>query len=644
MEIKQLKLLAVDDNADNLTVLRAVIKEVFPEAEIFTALNGRKCIELAKSEDPDVIILDIVMPGMDGYEVCRILKADKLTSVIPVIFLTALSNSREVRAKALEAGAEAFLCKPFDETDLLAQIQTMTKIKRANMLQENEKERLKALVEEQTIEIKQELNIRRKAENELLLVNKRLKESEELLKSVVENSRDAFYRRSVETGQYDYMSPGILDVAGYTDKEMMAMPYESMMGRVYPDDLPALLDVIKNGVASGNTAFETEFRFLDNNGQFRWLVDRGNLAKDNTGKPVYLFGTIQDITERKKAQEDILYLSYHDQLTGLNNRRYFEDSLSGMSNEEYFPITVMIADINGLKLTNDAFGHEVGDKILQEVAKTIKRECRAKDIVARMGGGEFVLLLPLTDARNADAVILRLNNAIADVLIEGIVPSVSIGYSVKYDDTVNIYDSLVKAEDEMFRHKLYESTSMRSKTIDIIMNTLYEKSNREMLHSKRVGEFCEAISTKMSLNPEFIRQIKLTGLLHDIGKIGVDERILNSPGRLTDEEWIEIKKHSETGFRILSSVKEFSQVAEYVLEHHERWDGKGYPNGLKGEEISLQARIIAIADSYDAMTGYRTYRKSLSKAEAVDEIKKCSGTQFDPEVARVFVENVIGKI
>jgi putative nucleotidyltransferase with HDIG domain len=164
-----------------------------------------------------------------------------------------------------------------------------------------------------------------------------------------------------------------------------------------------------------------------------------------------------------------------------------------------------------------------------------------------------------------------------------------------------------------------------------------------MLHSKRVSEFCEDIAAKMNFNKENVSQIRIAGLMHDIGKIGIDENILNKPQKLSSDEWKEIERHSEIGYRILSSVNEFSEIAEHVLEHHEKWNGKGYPRGLKGEEISLQARIIAVADAFDAMTRDRAYGKALSEEEAINEIRRCSGTQFDPEIAGVFVEKVLGK-
>lgn len=345
--------------------------------------------------------------------------------------------------------------------------------------------------------------------------------------------------------------------------------------------------------------------------------------------------------QRYQSVEKIEYLSFHDQLTGIYNRRFYEQTVLRMDNERFYPLTLVMADVNGLKLTNDAFGHGAGDLLLQRIAAILNRECRAQDIVARIGGDEFVILLPETDAKNAKVIINRINKVISKERIDNLFLSVSIGFASKKQSSEDMTDVFKQAEDMMYRNKLSESSSVRSKTIDLILHSLFEKNGREMQHSHRVGNLCESIAREMDFSKDDISQMSIAGLMHDIGKIGISEESLNSPDKLHSNEWTEIKRHSEIGYRILSSVSEFSKIAEYVLEHHEKPDGSGYPKGLKGDEISLQAKIISLADSYDAMTSERTYKNALSDEEAVEEIKRCCGTQFDPEVAKVFVEKVL---
>jgi putative nucleotidyltransferase with HDIG domain len=182
---------------------------------------------------------------------------------------------------------------------------------------------------------------------------------------------------------------------------------------------------------------------------------------------------------------------------------------------------------------------------------------------------------------------------------------------------------------------------MHSTTIDIVMNTLFEKSSRELMHSKRVSKLCGMIAMAIGADVNIVNQVRIAGLVHDIGKIGISENILNKPQLLNEKEWKEMKKHPASGWRILMSANEFSDLADFVLEHHERWDGKGYPKGLKGEQISLEARIIALADAYDAMTSPRTYREGLSKEEAVAELQRCAGHQFDPDITNIFINKVL---
>lgn len=356
------------------------------------------------------------------------------------------------------------------------------------------------------------------------------------------------------------------------------------------------------------------------------------------GKIVGVVLVFRDCSEKKKKHEEILYLSYHDQLTGLYNRRYYEEELNRIDKKRNLPLTLLLADVNGLKLINDSFGHDMGDELLKKVSEVIRSVCRGDEIIARLGGDEFVIILPKTDASGTEQIINRIKGILIEEKVCAVNISISFGYGTKNFEHENIQEVFKIAEDHMYRHKLYERSSIRNKTIELIMNTLYEKSNREMLHSKRVSILCEEIALEMNFDKDNVNKIRIAGLMHDIGKMGIDEKILNKPQGLTANEWKEIKRHPEIGYRILISSNEFSEMAIYILEHHERWDGKGYPKGLKGEKISLQARIIAVADSYDAMVSERPYLKSLSKEDAISEIMKGIGTQFDPNIAEIFIK------
>ncbi len=195
----------------------------------------------------------------------------------------------------------------------------------------------------------------------------------------------------------------------------------------------------------------------------------------------------------------------------------------------------------------------------------------------------------------------------------------------------------------MYQNKLLESPSIRGFAIDIILNTIFEIDPKTKVHSENVASYATKLAVAMKLPQTEIMEIKTAALLHDIGKIATPVSILNKEGKLTNEEYEEIKKHSERGYRILSSGPNMENIAKYCLHHHEYYDGNGYPNRLLKEEIPLQSRIISIADSYDAMVSERSYKDTLTKQEAIDEIIRCSGTQFDPDIADIFIKKVLLK-
>ncbi|MDD3269321.1 MAG: PAS domain S-box protein [Syntrophomonadaceae bacterium] len=431
-------------------------------------------------------------------------------------------------------------------------------------------------------------------------------------------------------------------LTGWLQEEAFGKPLEEVFNIYNEFTRERCLSPSKEVLGTGKTVEIANHTILvSKDGTDRPIEDSAAPIKDEDGKINGVVLVFRDFSEKKERQEKINYLSYHDYLTGLYNRRFFEEELKRLDTERNLPITLVMADVNGLKLTNDAFGHVMGDRLLSKVAEIMKNECRTDDIIARIGGDEFMFLLPNTDAEEAKIIVKRINGTLAQQKIDSIVPSVSFGWATKHVATEVMNNVSKQAEDNMYRRKLSESSSMRNRTIKVIISTLYEKNKREEQHSQRVSELCSAIGHALDISAENIGELRAGGLMHDIGKIALDEAILNKPGTLNDAEWFELKRHSETGYRILMSVNEFSQIAEYVLAHHERWDGKGYPKGLKGEEIPLQARIMALADAYDAMTCDRPYRKALSDDMVIAEIERNAGKQFDPIIAGVFLEKVL---
>lgn len=453
-----------------------------------------------------------------------------------------------------------------------------------------------------------------------------LDESEKKFKSIVHALPDVIFKLDYNGKFIDCES---LNTA------WLLMPKEEFLGRNLEDILPeeiSKLALEKIWMTLETNKMQTIEYKLENFG--RTCFYEGRFVKANSFE---IYAILRDMTESKQKQEIIEYMSYHDHLTGLYNRRFFEEELKRLDTERNLPFTIALVDVNGLKLTNDAFGHLAGDKLLKRVSMILKNQCRSDDIVARIGGDEFVILLPKTSHEETDTIVNRIYKKISKEKSESIIISVSIGWDTKLVVNQLMKDVFIKAEEHMYRKKLTESKSMRNKTIQVILKTLNEKSEREKIHSENVSLISKQIGEAMKLDYETVKEIEIAGLMHDIGKISVNENILNKSGNLTAAEYDEVKRHTESSYQILKSVDRYSSLAEYALCHHERWDGKGYPRGLAGEEIPLVARIIAVADAYEAMIAIRPYKKALSKEEAMEELKKHSGSQFDPKIVNAFM-------
>lgn len=386
---------------------------------------------------------------------------------------------------------------------------------------------------------------------------------------------------------------------------------------------------------------ETDTILISKMGQQRFISASASLIKDLYGKTTGAVLIFRDITERRRKEEEINYITYHDQVTQLYNRSFFEEQKIILDQEEYLPVSVIQGDINGLKLVNDAFGHAKGDELLREAAELLKKHCRKFDYISRVGGDEFTILLPNTTIEEANKIIKRIEDDLRAQENESEVNtffiSIALGAATKNKSSETISAVIKKADESMYKKKLLEKKSLHNSVLKSIKSTLAEKSHETEAHATRLIELSSMIGKELELPVEKLYELELLATLHDIGKIGISDQILNKPGPLTNEEWIEMKKHPEIGYRIAFSTSELSGIAKYILCHHERWDGKGYPQELEGTNIPLISRIISVVDAYDAMCDQRSYNIVRTKEEALFEIEKNAGKQFDPDITKIFV-------
>ncbi len=359
---------------------------------------------------------------------------------------------------------------------------------------------------------------------------------------------------------------------------------------------------------------------------------------DSKNNIIYKMLIFKNITERKRIEEKLRQLSFYDGLTELYNRSFFEEEVRRLNKERQLPISVIVADVNGLKLVNDSFGHHFGDELLKMTAKVLKRSCRSEDIIARWGGDEFVILLPKTPKKQAEEVTKRIIDECKKITDFKIPLSISLGSSTKTNKEVEINRVIAEAEAEMYKNKMLGSKKIHSSFIQTFLKTLQDSSLETEEHIQLVHEISSLLGAELELSEDGLDKLRLAAKLHDIGIVAMDEHLIKKTDRLDKYEWEVIKRHSEIGYRIASSSTVLSTISEYILSHHEWYNGNGYPRGLKGTDIPLIARIISVADAYSVMILGKNHKEKISINEAVEELKKFSGIQFDPLIVEKLIE------
>lgn len=352
---------------------------------------------------------------------------------------------------------------------------------------------------------------------------------------------------------------------------------------------------------------------------------------------VYVFRNVYDRYERQK---EIEFLNYHDQLTGLYNRSYFEKEYTRILKEKRFPLSLIVADLNALKLTNDAFGHQMGDMLIKTFADVLHQYFAETATVARIGGDEFAILLPETAFQSTSGKVADIRRILSDCHIESIPVSASFGFAVHKNELYSFAETFKQADERMYEQKLTESEKVRKKVISSIFQqnfTLFPEKKNEVYRALHI---IKVLSKRIHLDTIVSIKLAKAAMVYDIGNITIPYEYFVKKGRLNEKEKESIKTHPAAAYHILKNVSKFADVADIVLCHHENYDGTGYPRGIKDTQIPLEARILALVTDFCAMTSDRTYRNKLTVDEAVAEIYQKSGVRYDPELVEIFIQIV----
>lgn len=439
----------------------------------------------------------------------------------------------------------------------------------------------------------------------------------------------------VQKGQVKYANHAFYEMAGIPNQMRHALPLRTLLYSIPHESLRQTLAYYEDDEEHLEKNYHIPVMILSK-GRTLWVELYSTKIEYSNSRADFI--TFLDITEKMNAEREIRYLAYHDKLTGLYNRGLFEEEVQRIDVERSLPISIIIADLNGLKLTNDVFGHFTGDRLLKSFADILKKVCRREDVIARWGGDEFAVLLPETDADTAGKICERIRNECHEEKSGPISLSISLGHSTKYNASESLKDTLKTSENMMYREKLSESRKIRQTILDSLKISLFQRSIETESHLKRVFVLSKNFAEYLGLSDRDQDELSLLSSLHDIGKVAIPDQILMKAGQLTADEWMEVRAHAEKGYKIAVNHQELARISDGILCHHERWDGKGYPQGLKEKDIPRISRILNVIDAYDVMTHNTVYKEAIPHNAAIKEIMECSGKQFDPYYARAFAE------
>jgi diguanylate cyclase (GGDEF)-like protein/putative nucleotidyltransferase with HDIG domain len=357
-------------------------------------------------------------------------------------------------------------------------------------------------------------------------------------------------------------------------------------------------------------------------------------------KIIGVLTTIENITHQTLMEEKLKTLSFKDSLTGLYNRTYYNELINKLNKENKFPLTVVMIDVNSLKMINDVFTHNSGDDLLVKISNIINNNIPINASCCRIGGDEYVIIMPNTFKDQALAIMKIIQTKVAESTIKGIHSSISYGISTKKSIEESLEEIITKADVSMYKQKNINSQAVRISQIDQIMEIIKIKLPKQYEHSLLVSKYCEYFARQLNFPEKEIENFRLIGYFHDIGKIAIEPSLLNKKEKFTSEEYNFIKRHTELGYIIMKSCNKYQGYAEAIYHHHEKYDGSGYPGGLKGNNIPFNSRFLYIVEKLCGHITDQPYREAISVEQVLDYLQENSGILFDPELCDFIVKNI----
>ncbi len=576
-------ILVVEDSHTVSQVIEDILsKHGYPLSGILT--SAEKALESIPYDQPDLVLMDIGLEGaMSGIQAAEIITGEY---DIPVIFLTATTDVSMLE-DALKSECSTYLVKPVQEAELIINIEIAVHKHRLSKISEKERHWHEAILD-----------------------------------GVV----DAILAAD-ESGKIVYMNTpaiALLEAGGdFLGKTLHAyVSFFDMEGNPITDETDALQHL------------ECQMRTLS--GLNHIILMKTQMLFDPVLDINVKVTTLSNITDEWVMQERIRYMTFHDSLTGLYNRHFLEEELVRLNTERQLPISVIMADLNGLKIINDILGHVDGDLLLKACAHQLKEACRDEDIIARFGGDEFLIFLPATTDADVRHIVQRIRSGSENVITPLGPMSIALGHYTKETLDETVQSAIIRADEDMYRDK----SSLKKNYYQKCFNYVYDElQNHPYEGSHFTNQVISLMEQMIQLRDDLgdgIRDIRHLGQVYDIGMICLPTWIYKY-SRLKEGDLKQVERHSEISYKIVNLSPKYSHIAEAVLYHHERWDGRGYPYHLKGLEIPILARILAVVDAYCSMIRPRLYREAILPKDALIEISRGAGTQFDPEVVDLFI-------